>query len=109
MRRTLFSVVLIFALLSVACTSSPKVIYAQANDVYISAVQTLLVAQSTGEFTNDEWTNDILPLIVEGDKLLTEFDSAIKTGSPTDSIVVTLQRVLIHLQPYVARAKESSH
>lgn len=94
---------LIVVLLS-GCASTPRERYAQAQDSYIAAVQTLVDARRAGVFDQETWNGDILPAIELGNDLLDQYGAATKAGQPADDINQRLQDVLRTLQPYIVEA-----
>lgn len=86
--------------------TTPRQDFAAVNDAYIATVQTLLVARETGEFTEEEWQDDIVPLINLGNDLLNDYDEATQADVPADQTLLQINNVLRRLQPYLVRADE---
>lgn len=107
----LLPIVLLLALCLGGCGSNPRLNYARINDVFISAAENLLLANSLGEFTDGEW-NGIVDAIKQGDTYLDRLDRATSAGQPGASYVTLIEGLLTDLKPYLIRAiarKELSH
>jgi len=86
------------------CATTPEARYAQVNDTFIAAVQTLNQAKQDGVIDTKTWDSKVLPLINSGNKLLDQYSNAVVTGQPTASIAKQLQQILDALQPYLVKA-----
>jgi len=93
------------ALAMEGCAATPRQQYAQVQDTFITTLQVLLVAKETGEFTDEEWYDEILPLLFAADDLLTEFDNLTAAGESGDTVLAEFHRVLLLLRPFIARAQ----
>lgn len=107
MRRAtpILAILMVFALLA-GCASTPRERYSDVNDTFIAAVTTLNDAKRSGVFSDEEWNDDIVPLIRAGNELLREYDAATEAGAETDSVAQRLSRVLARLQPYIVEATQ---
>lgn len=85
------------------CSSNPRQDYAVTNDTFIATVQTLIMARDTGEFTAEEWEEEVLPQINLGNQLLRDYDAATRAGLEGDDLLLRVQQVLVILQPYLNR------
>jgi len=111
LRPILFA--LLFSLLAVAATpgcenlqQNDRQTYAAVNDSFIAAVQVLNEARVSGEFNDEEWNDDILPLIELGNDLLNDYNDATKNDVPAEPILVQISTVLDRLQPYVEQTTD---
>lgn len=95
---------LLIAALVAGCASTPRERYAQAQDSYIAAVQTLVDARHAGVFDQETWNEDILPAVELGNDLLDQYGAATKAGQPAENLNHRLQNVLRTLQPYIVEA-----
>lgn len=100
----LLPLLLVVVMLVGGCASTPREQYANVNDSFIAAVSTLTDAKTAGVFSDEEWNEDIVPLIRLGDTLLDEYDAATDADMPTEPITTRLQRVLTELQPFIIEA-----
>lgn len=96
------------ALAAPGCTTALEVAtspqtYAALNDTFIAGVTVLIAAKKEGEFTDQEWVEDILPVIVLGNDLLEQYDLTRKTRIDTPGLLGKLHEVMTALRPYVAR------
>ena len=101
--------VLLLAYFLTGCVSfseNPRTQYAQLNDVFIATVDVLVTARNIGEFDQDEWGSQILPLINIGHAVLEQLDAASKAGQPTESFILDLQEILILLNTFVERVED---
>lgn len=105
MRRKILPLLLIAALF-VGCASTPREQYVNVQDAFITSVESLNEARDHGEFTEEEWQEDIRPWINLGDEALDEYDAATKAGQPTDHAESKLRRAYDKLAPFVQRASE---
>lgn len=95
---------LVIAAAVTGCAATPRERFAQANDTYIAAVSALLDAKAAGAFTEQEWQEDIVPLIQLGDTILDEYDLASRTGADTGSVARRLSDLLARLRPFIIEA-----
>lgn len=101
--RKFLPLLLIVALVA-GCASTPRERYAQAQDSYIAAVQTLIDARQAGVFDQETWREDILPVVNLGNDVLDQYDAATSAGQPAENLNHRLQSVLRTLQPYIVEA-----
>lgn len=112
-RGCLTPVVLILCFVAIATTcatlggcssiSSPRDGYATVNDAFIGTVQVLLVARDNGQFTDEEWHTEVLPLINIGDALLDQYDEITRTGHDAEPVLLQIRQILASLRPFVQR------
>lgn len=93
-----FTFILMLILIA-GCTANPRVDFANAQDTFIVTVQTL--QQNRDQFTEEEWRDDIVPLVNAGDAALDQYDTLTRQGLPPDSAAATLREVLKALQPFI--------
>ena len=89
-----------------ACQSTPRQQFAQVNDTFITTVQVLNVAHDQGHFTDEEWVEDIVPLVKAGNALLDQYDTVTRTGMNGDPILIQVREILTALRPFVSRLDE---
>ena len=96
--RTLFAAVLSIACLGLICTTPVAVLcstgcatgaqtplqsYSLANDAFINAQARVATLRQAGRINTEDFNKVVLPLMRETDALLTEWDAALKAGTPT--------------------------
>lgn len=74
-----FLLIILTSLLN-GCVTSPTVTYANVNDSYIATVEVLIDAQVAGKISDEDWLEDVLPLINFGDSLLDTYWEAVQAG-----------------------------
>lgn len=105
MRRFAPILFALLLLLSACAAPGTRENYVQVNDAYIAAVENLTQARVQGVFTAEEWEEDILPLINEGDALLDEYDALTEYGFDAPHVVEDLKQVLQRLRPYIVKTE----
>ena len=101
----LFAALILVATLTVAGCQEPgtRAHYVEQQDNFITATQALISARHAGEFTQEEWEEDVLPFINLGDALLDDYDRATADGETTVHIREGLAYVLRQLRPLIVR------
>lgn len=59
--------------------------YAQVQDTYITAVDVLIEHRKAGAISDDDWKDNVLPVIERGDKLLDKYDEATREGALSEA------------------------
>ena len=81
------------------CSTAPRVQFANAQETYIATLTTL--AANRDSFTDQEWQEDILPLVNSGEAALNQFDVLTAAGLPAGSATTTLRQILVALEPWL--------
>ncbi len=98
--------ILIFSFLimtMLGCSSNKYQTYALIQDAYITTVDHLVDNAREGRFTQEEWTNKILPLIQTADGLLSEYQKVLMLGveADLDQYKESIRALLNKLRPYI--------
>lgn len=75
--------------------------YADVNDTYITVLEGLLEAQAAGKFSNEQWANDIVPIILLGDQLLDTYNAVTASGGEAPHTLEQLREVLLALNQFL--------
>lgn len=68
---------------AVACTG-PKRVYKSTSDVFTAVVETLNTYKKNNHINDEDWKEDVVPYVVEGNKILDLYRAALLTPDPTD-------------------------
>ena len=104
---------LMFALLfTVGCGSSPEANYANAQDTFIAAVDTIIDFKQADKISQEDYDNIVLPAINAGDEILDKYLVALKQSKATDTpisrvvlenLTADLRSVLSRLTPFIVQ------
>jgi len=100
---------LLSLLMFVSCSSDPQTkrlqVYTAVQEGYITTVEHLTNKAKRGEYTEKQWTNEVLPLINTTNHAMDMYYAVIKTGKPAPDQLETIRVLLKQLKSYIERTQ----
>jgi len=97
---------LVIAMGMAGCQGNPRHTYAEVNETVITTFVVLQEAQQSGEFTQEEWDQEVYPLILHANIAMRQYDILTRAGRDSQPVLNQLAELLTALQPYVQRSNE---